>query len=675
MTSTDHPRLKPGLRFLRRVEEGRAFFVVKDPVRMRYFRFGETEVVLMRLLDGERSLGDVAATMGARTEAVAAFVRRLKEMGVVERSVDEQRLLLMESLRKERKLRLQGHGNTLLRMRFSFGDPDALFDRIIHRIRFLFTPGFIAVSVVAFLAYGVVVTLHWDAVVAGLARFYDPSQYSLAFLGSVYLMAGVLFLSHELGHGLACKHFGGEVHEMGAMLFYFSPAFFCNVNDAWTFEKLSHRLWVTFAGGWIQLFLGAIAALIWIIAEPGTLVEQLAFMGILLGGGIILLVNFNPLLPLDGYYALMDGLKIPNLRPRSFQYVAARFRRALLGPTVAVPSVTPRERRIFLAYGIASMAYTTLVLTTVATFLGGMVVRALGGWGWALIAFALWRVLRHRLRAAARTARAWVADRVAPARRRWLLGAAATTVSLLIVGLLPWTVRASGPATVEPLARVWVRATEDGIIDRILVRQGDTVRAGQPLLELRSPDLELELGVAAAAIASLEREVEAARAAGRSADARRGELDLQARHAQLDALHQRRTALSARAPFDAVVVTPHLQERIHSGAQPGDSLLELWSVGPLRARIALAQRDAGELRAGATVRIRFPAHTASTWRSRIDLVAPATHNGHVEALAPLGDADLRPGMTGRARIKLHDSTVAGALIRRLRMTFRTDWLL
>ena len=45
------------------------------------------------------------------------------------------------------------------------------------------------------------------------------------------------------------------MHEIGAMLLYFEPAFFCNVNDAWTFPELKARLWVTAAGSWIQLVL------------------------------------------------------------------------------------------------------------------------------------------------------------------------------------------------------------------------------------------------------------------------------------------------------------------------------------------------------------------------------------------------------------------------------------
>ncbi|MEJ2272368.1 MAG: hypothetical protein P8X91_07795, partial [Candidatus Bathyarchaeota archaeon] len=41
---------------------------------------------------------------------------------------------------------------------------------------------------------------------------------------------------HEFAHGLTCKHYGGEVREIGFLLMYFMPCFYCNVSDAWLFR-------------------------------------------------------------------------------------------------------------------------------------------------------------------------------------------------------------------------------------------------------------------------------------------------------------------------------------------------------------------------------------------------------------------------------------------------------
>src|SRR6185369_5850706 len=186
---------------------------------------------------------------------------------------------------------------------------------------------------------------------------------------------------HEFGHGLTCKRFGGEVHEIGAMLLYFTPAFYCNVSDAWSLEKRSHRMWVTFAGGWIQLWCAFIATLIWRLTESGTFTNTAALFTAALGGAFSLLFNYNPLIPLDGYYALIDWLQIPNLRTRAFAYVGARIRKDLLRLDVKVPAVTDRERRIFFIYGVLAAIYITFMLSVITLFFGRLLIPRYGWWG------------------------------------------------------------------------------------------------------------------------------------------------------------------------------------------------------------------------------------------------------------------------------------------------------
>ena len=106
------------------------------------------------------------------------------------------------------------------------------------------------------------------------------------------------------------------------MLIYFDLAFFCNVNDAWTFPELEARFWVTAAGSWIQMVVASIAAIVWWAAAPGTLLSDFALAVLLVGGIDRGLVNLNPLIPLDGYFALSDWLEVPNLRQRAFAHLA-----------------------------------------------------------------------------------------------------------------------------------------------------------------------------------------------------------------------------------------------------------------------------------------------------------------------------------------------------------------
>src|SRR3989442_162236 len=146
-------------------------------------------------------------------------------------------------------------------MRWSVGDPDRLFDRWTPRLRFFFSRPFLALSVALFVVYCVIAVAKWSDLSRGMAALYTPSTYTIGTVVLFWSALMVVVCVHELGHGFTCKYFGGQVHELGAMLIYFQPAFYCNVNDAWTFPDLRARLWVTAAGSWIQLVFAAYGTL------------------------------------------------------------------------------------------------------------------------------------------------------------------------------------------------------------------------------------------------------------------------------------------------------------------------------------------------------------------------------------------------------------------------------
>ena len=56
---------------------------------------------------------------------------------------------------------------------------------------------------------------------------------------------GLVKVLHELGHAVACKHFGGECHELGLMLFVGVPSLYCNVSDAWMLPGKRPRILIT----------------------------------------------------------------------------------------------------------------------------------------------------------------------------------------------------------------------------------------------------------------------------------------------------------------------------------------------------------------------------------------------------------------------------------------------
>src|SRR3954466_15528376 len=413
------PCLRPDISIIEQVYRGETSFVVKDLTAQKYFRFGAVEVRVMRTFDGTRTVPQISAHLaeeGLRLseQAVEAFARMIAGQGFLERDLGERTTLQIERLRAERRERHRPalFRGELLRMRWSFGDPDELLARTMPKLEWMFTRWFVVGSLVAFVVYLALLTARWNEFSAALVSTYSFHNITFANILVLWVTGAVVILVHELGHGYACKHFGGEVHELGFMLIYFQPAFYCNVSDAWSFPERRARLWVTAAGsfperrarlwvtaagGWIQLVMASVAAIAWWAAAPGTLVANVAVATMLVGGASTLLTNANPLLPLDGYFALTDWMEIPNLRLRAFAHFRWWVRRSLLRLEEPEPSATPRERRVFLVYGALGTAYIAGLFVFLAVLLIGWARGAFGVIGGVSVAALLTIMLRTRV--------------------------------------------------------------------------------------------------------------------------------------------------------------------------------------------------------------------------------------------------------------------------------------
>src|SRR5207247_4398536 len=133
-------------------------------------------------------------------------------------------------------------------------------------LRWMFTLTFAAVSVAVMLGAGLLVLTHFSTFQERLPAYHEFFNIKTV----VYLWAalGIVKVIHEFGHGLSCKAFGGEVHEMGFLFLCFSPAMYCNVSDAWTMPNKWHRIIIGGAGIYVELMIAAIATFIW-LNTPG----------------------------------------------------------------------------------------------------------------------------------------------------------------------------------------------------------------------------------------------------------------------------------------------------------------------------------------------------------------------------------------------------------------------
>jgi multidrug efflux pump subunit AcrA (membrane-fusion protein) len=664
---------------------GEQSYIVKDPKSRKYFRFRPVEVRVLQQFDGVRSAADIAGELteaGIRLSAatVEKFATKLKAMGLLERTLGERSVLMIERLRAQRRQRLKsGLGQTdIFRLRWSVGDPDEFMNRTIPYLRWMFTRGFLIASVFLFAIYLIIAAAKWSELATAFGDLYH-FRYSAGEFLTLYLSAAVIIVFHELGHGYTCKYFGGQVHEIGAMLLYFEPAFFCNVNDAWTFPDLKARLWVTAAGSWIQLVVASLAAIVWWAVTPDTLISHIALSAVLIGGVTTVVMNVNPLIPLDGYFALSDWLEVPNLRQRAFAHLAWLVKARVLRLDVPAPPADEREQRIFLIYSLLAAWYIASIMLVVAGTVYGWMDRALGAAGIALFVLGVWLMSRSAIRSWVQTgAAAWREFRARVAGRRLREQVALGTVLVLAAGvIIPRPITVTGRFAVAPALSVTLTSPDSGIVAGVYVREGTRVEAGAPLLQVRDLDLERAALEAGRRVDSLAAREAQARAAGRADETARLEAERATESARLEGMSAEQRLLTMRSLVPGIVVTSRPERLTGRWVDLGQRLLELGQPDSLEVRIALAGAGATEVRAGQGARLVFHADGA-TLAGRVGGVglSSAPGSGAVEARVGIpGGARWRPGMTGEASVTLRKSNLWGALWWSVRRRVRTDILL
>ena len=379
------PRVSEEVDVTEQAEDGATRFVVRNRVTSRYFLLKSPEYSVFRQFDGSQSLETVAgggrAGGGPRVSraALTKFLTMLDSTDLLARGGAGE---LSAPKQRERNFYI----------RFHLFNPEKMLAWLDRRLGWALTKPFITASFVmmALVTFGL------------LARFEEVSaytRYTYAEYGLVVILLMTLTITalHEFAHGLACKHFGGEVREVGVlMIYYVMPAFYCNVTDIYRLGKKHERLWVIFAGIYWQLLVSALGALVWMAATPQTVLADFTFL-IFLGGTFNILINCNPLIKLDGYYALSQLLGVTNLHAQASAQVG-KVIDFLIGPEAGSGSGAEGEARqrnaaqarkekkrpgplFYLGYWLCSLLYSVVLIYLILGWAGSSLMEWFGFFG------------------------------------------------------------------------------------------------------------------------------------------------------------------------------------------------------------------------------------------------------------------------------------------------------
>ena len=345
------------------------------------------------------------------------------------------------------------------------------------------------------------------------------------------------------------------------------------------------------------------------------------------------------------------------------------------GVSVAYPAAVSDRPRIVLAHaelvGHTGMPACTVPLVSAARTVGALLFERSGATGPSPqevelcehIACMLGPIVELKHRAG----RAWTARAAETAGTGWAMftgrgdpwpkvAFAGLIAAVAAAVMIPVQYRIGAPARLEGAEQRVLVAPIDGYLRRVHARPGDTVRAGDVLVELADQDLALEERKWESDLAQHENGYSAALARADRAQFVVSQAKATEARAQLDLVRQQLARTRLTAPIDGIVIKGDLSQSLGAPVQRGDVLLTIAPSDHYRLIVEVDERDIGDIRAGQTGQLALSGLPMETLAFTVERVTPVAmikdgrNSFEVEATLEPGNAPLRPGLQGVAKI-------------------------
>jgi putative peptide zinc metalloprotease protein len=615
------PRLRDHLRVHVHHYRGEVWRVVEDRLNGRFHRFDRAAWRIICLLDGQLTLDQIwlrlAAEAAEHTPSQDDLLGLLGQLhGLDLLAAGSLPDLAEQGERDRRQARQKQRQRWMnpLAIRIPLWDPDRFLARWVQRLAPVLN------------RRGALLWLVWvlPAVVLAISHAQELSSNFAERLLAMdnLLLLGLLFplikAAHELGHGLACKLRGGEVHDMGLMLLIFLPVPYVEASSAWAFPDKRDRMLVGAAGMLVEVALAALAFYLWLWLEPG-LAKAMAYNVAVLAGVTTVVFNGNPLLRYDGYYIASDALEIPNLAQRGGRYWAWLFARRVVGRRAAQrPGTAPGETLWFVLYTPLSFVYRMFVLFTIAIFVATQYF-VVG------VAIALWSMVMS-LGLPIYKGLAWLRRQVwgahAPARGRRTVMGLGLAIALL-VGVLPM------PLSTQVDGVLWLpdsgvlRVAQAGFVKSLAVANGSAVNTGQTVMQLREPALAAKVAVQVARTESARARWDALRQT-EPAKAERARTELAREEGELADLQGRDQRLALRTGAQGRLWLQDAADLEGRFVKQGQIVGYVIPPSSPVVRVIVDQTDADLIRAGTRqITVKLPFAPQQSWPAKVVRAVPA----------------------------------------------------
>jgi putative peptide zinc metalloprotease protein len=599
---------------------GSSDIVLKDPISEKFYRLTHYEFRFLRALDGKHTLEEVLEqlreTGASYTIGTArAITSKAAGFGLLLGAGQSARLMrkaIKERSDKTRNLRLISSVYFLF---IPILNPDRFLEKTLWIYKL-----FVNRAVITLMALLAPVAIY--LVIVGAERLTNEYLYFFNWR-NLFLLWVVIFITklfHEFSHAYAAKSYGLNVPEMGIAFLIFFPCLYCNTTDAWGLADRRSRMAISAAGIAAEAALAVVSVFVWYFSRPG-LINSLAFYLMAVSFISTVLFNGNPLLKFDGYFILIDWLRIPNLASKSMAHLKFLFLNRALGiESINTSARDLRENAIFTVYGVASFIYRFFLYTSIVL---GAYLKFDKTLGVALAAMALALFVIRPIFGGLR--------RLSSLRgeiRPRLIGAIALTFIVGIIGLIlfiPWSGSSVFLCYLDSAHKQILTAPMKTRVDKVFVKEGARVERGETLFTLDTEDLEYSLAQALGKRRLVRKEMEFMMVDERRfPDAGKKAVELLRVEDEIDKIKKdlHIAGFELTADFNGRITS--LDHRMSRGYSPGEGVKvgELESTDELVAHGLIPAKDLHKVDVGMKVIVWLPIKTGQIYEGEISSVRP-----------------------------------------------------
>jgi len=239
-------------------------------------------------------------------------------------------------------------------------------------------------------------------------------------------------------------------------------------------------------------------------------------------------------------------------------------------------------------------------------------------------------------------------------RRMAILIAAAAALIFLVI--FPVPLRLDGDATVGPGHRAQIQPEFEGVISRVLVHEGESVKRGQVLAEMDAWDRRSAVAAANAKYQSALLQVNHALAANDGAEAGAQRVQADYWKGEVARAQELLGRAQLRTPIDGIISTPHIDTFVGRRLQFGDTFAEVVDTSDAIVDVAIDAADVSQLRGGQKAAIKLNSYPTRTFHGTVAVISPkADSQGESRVFfarvnVANSDGVIRTGMEGRGKI-------------------------